>query len=46
VLIWVCVLARVAGSKIAAIGARFGLRASTVASWLRRVTGRAAMPLP
>ena len=41
VLIWACVLARVAGSKIAAIGARFGIRSSTVASWLRRVTGRA-----
>lgn len=41
VVIWACVLARVAGSKIAAIGARFGVKASTVASWLRRMTGRA-----
>ena len=40
-VIWACVLARAAGSKIAAIGARFGIAASTVASWLRRVTGRA-----
>lgn len=40
-VIWACVLARAAGSKIAAIGARFGVGASTVASWLRRVTGRA-----
>ena len=40
-LMWACVLARAAGSKIAAIGLRFGVRASTVASWLRRITGRA-----
>lgn len=40
-LMWACVLARAAGSKIAAIGARFGVGASTVASWLRRITGRA-----
>jgi hypothetical protein len=40
-LMWACVLARAAGSKIAAIGSRFGVRASTVASWLRRITGRA-----
>jgi hypothetical protein len=40
-LMWACVLARAGGSKIAAIGSRFGVRASTVASWLRRVTGRA-----
>lgn len=40
-LMWVCVLARAAGSKVAAIGSRFGVRASTVASWLRRITGRA-----
>jgi hypothetical protein len=41
VLIWACALARVAGSKIAAIGVRFGVKASTVASWLRRLIGRA-----
>lgn len=41
VLMWACVLARAGGSKIAAIGSRFGLKASTVASWLRRITGRA-----
>lgn len=41
VVIWACVLARVTGSKIAAIGARFGVKASTVASWLRRIIGRA-----
>jgi hypothetical protein len=40
-VIWACVLAGAAGSKIAAIGARFGVAASTVASWLRRITGRA-----
>jgi hypothetical protein len=40
-LMWACVLARVGGSKIAAIGSRFGVRASTVASWLRRISGRA-----
>ncbi len=40
-LMWACVLARAGGSKIAAIVARLGLRASTVASWLRRVIGRA-----
>jgi hypothetical protein len=40
-LMWACVLARAGGSKIAAIVARLGLRASTVASWLRRVAGRA-----
>lgn len=40
-VIWACVLARVAGAKIAAIGVRFGIRASTVASWLRRIMGRA-----
>lgn len=40
-LMWACVLARAGGSKMAAIGARFGIRASTVASWLRRITGRA-----
>jgi len=40
-VIWACVLARAAGSKIVAIGARFGVAASTVASWLRRITGRA-----
>src|SRR5262245_128542 len=40
-LIWACVLARAAGSKIAAIGSRFGVEVSTVASWLRRITGRA-----
>ena len=38
---WACVLARAAGSKIAAVGSRFGVRASTVASWLRRIIGRA-----
>lgn len=38
---WACVLARAAGAKIAAIGSRFGVRPSTVASWLRRITGRA-----
>lgn len=41
VVIWACVLARAAGSKITAISARFGAKASTVASWLRRITGRA-----
>jgi hypothetical protein len=41
-LMWACVLARAGGSKIAAIGVRFGVRASTVASWLRRISGRAA----
>jgi hypothetical protein len=41
VVIWACVLAGAAGSKIAAIGTRFGVAASTVASWLRRITGRA-----
>lgn len=40
-LMWACVLARVGGSKVAAIGSRFAVRASTVASWLRRITGRA-----
>lgn len=40
-LMWACVLARAGGSKIAAIGLRFGVRASTVAWWLRRITGRA-----
>ncbi len=40
-LMWACVLARAGGSKIAAIGSRFGVRVSTVASWLRRITGRA-----
>lgn len=40
-LMWACVLARVGGSKIAAIGSRFAVKASTVASWLRRITGRA-----
>jgi hypothetical protein len=40
-LMWACVLARAAGSKIAAIGSRFGVRTSTVASWLHRFTGRA-----
>lgn len=40
-VIWACVLARAAGSKIAAIGARVGVAASTVASWLRRIAGRA-----
>jgi hypothetical protein len=40
-LMWACVLARAAGSKIAAIGSRFGVKASTMASWLRRITGRA-----
>jgi hypothetical protein len=40
-LMWACVLARAGGSKTAAIGSRFGVRASTVASWLRRITGRA-----
>lgn len=39
-LMWACVLARAAGSKIAAIGSRFGVGASTVASWLRRISGR------
>jgi hypothetical protein len=41
VVIWACVLARAAGGKIAAIGARAGVAPSTVASWLRRITGRA-----
>lgn len=41
VLMWACVLARAGGSKIAAIGSRFRVKASTVAAWLRRVTGRA-----
>lgn len=40
-LMWACVLARAGGSKISAIGVRFGVRASTVGSWLRRVAGRA-----
>jgi hypothetical protein len=40
-LMWACVLARAGGSKVTAIGARFAVRASTVASWLRRVIGRA-----
>lgn len=40
-LMWACVLARAGGSKIAAIGSRFGVGASTLASWLRRITGRA-----
>jgi hypothetical protein len=40
-LMWSCVLARAAGSKIAAIGSRFSVKVSTVASWLRRITGRA-----
>jgi hypothetical protein len=40
-LMWACVVARAAGSKTAAIGSRFGVGASTVASWLRRITGRA-----
>jgi hypothetical protein len=34
VVIWACVAARRAGMKIAAVGARFGVAASTVASWL------------
>jgi hypothetical protein len=38
---WACVLARAGGSKITAIGSRFAVQASTVASWLRRITGRA-----
>lgn len=38
---WACVLARVAGVKIAAIAARVAVAASTVGSWLRRVGGRA-----
>jgi hypothetical protein len=41
VVIWACVLARAAGMKIAAIGALAGVAVSTVASWLRRVMGRA-----
>jgi hypothetical protein len=41
VLMWGCVLARAGGSKIAAIAARFGVKASTLASWLRRIAGRA-----
>jgi hypothetical protein len=40
-LMWACVLARASGSKIAAIVARFGVKVSTVASWLRRIGGRA-----
>jgi hypothetical protein len=40
-LMWACVLARAGGSKIAAIGSRFAVKVSTVASWLRRITGRA-----
>lgn len=40
-LMWACVLARAGGSKTAAIGSRLRVRASTVGSWLRRVTGRA-----
>lgn len=40
-LMWACVLARAAGSKIAAIGSRFGVGASTVAVWLRRIASRA-----
>jgi hypothetical protein len=40
-LMWACVLARAGGSKITAIGCRFAVKASTVASWLRRITGRA-----
>jgi hypothetical protein len=40
-LMWACVLARVAGSKIAAIVARFRVKTSTLASWLRRISGRA-----
>jgi hypothetical protein len=41
VVIWACVLARAAGMKVAAIGARAGVAVSTAASWLRRVAGRA-----
>jgi hypothetical protein len=41
VVIWACLVARAAGGKIAAIAARVGVAPSTVASWLRRVTGRA-----
>jgi hypothetical protein len=40
-VMWVCVLARAAGVKIAAIAARVSVSASTVGSWLRRVGGRA-----
>jgi hypothetical protein len=40
VVMWACVLARVAGAKIAAIAARVWVAASTVGSWLRRVGGR------
>jgi len=36
-----CVLARAAGVKIAAVAARVSVAASTVASWLRRIGGRA-----
>ena len=42
VMIWACVLARVVGVKIAAIAARVCVAASTVASWLRRIVGRAS----
>ena len=41
VVMWVCVLGRVAGVKIAAIAARVSVAASTVGSWLRRIGGRA-----
>jgi len=41
VVMWACVLARLAGVKIAAIAARAGVAASTVGSWLRRIGGRA-----
>jgi hypothetical protein len=41
VVMWACLLARVAGVKITAIAARVSVAASTVGSWLRRVGGRA-----
>jgi hypothetical protein len=40
-VIWACVLFRATAMKIVAIGARVAVAASTVASWLRRITGRA-----
>lgn len=41
VVMWACVLAGLAGGKTTAVGARAGVPASTVGSWLRRIGGRA-----
>ena len=41
-IIWACFLARVNGAKVASIGRRVGVPASTVAGWLRRLGGERA----